>query len=214
MAYRQNMHATQAAFVFSLVGLLCVIQTPAAVAFSAGGPSLLTAGYLRAAMTRGRGLVETSLHAKHVGLSEERVTVRGSKRCSVGLLQMCSVDNEDVEPAKESWTSTTLFRDRPSEVAQGKHEQIEPRCTDNDEFLMSASRRTLHRDLYSWRDIYEWYTSYHAPLYACEAGLQLRRDLYEALSVGDLAQAGRIRQAPVPKSPICSEFYIGNIPRQ
>jgi hypothetical protein len=200
MAFRQNMHVAQAAFVFGLVGFLCVIQTPAAVAFSAGpgaGLSLLTAGYLRAAMTRGRGLVEKK------GV-EESVKLRGSKRCSVGLLQMCSIDNEDVEPAKESrlWTSTTLFRDRPSEVAQGQHEQIEPRCTDDDEFLMSASRRTLHRDLYSWRDIYEWYTSYHAPLCAGEAGLQLRRDLYEALSVGDLAQAGRIRQAPVPKSPV------------
>ena len=138
--------------------------------------------------------------------------VRESKRCSVGLLQMCSVDNENAEPT----TSTTLFRDRPSEVAQGQgqNEQIEPRCTDDDESLMSASRRTLHRDLYSWRDIYEWYTSYHAPLCAGEAGLHLRRDLYEALSIGDLVQAGRIRQVPILRSPIYSEFCIGNIPRQ
>jgi len=208
MAYRQSMHA-------ALVGLLCVIQTPAAVAFSAGpgyGPSLFTAGYLRAAMTRGRGLLETSLHAKQVSVSEKRVMVRESKRCSVGLLQMCSVDNENAEPT----TSTTLFRDRPSEVAQGQgqNEQIDPRCTDDDESLMSASRRTLHRDLYSWRDIYEWYTSYHAPLCAGEAGLHLRRDLYEALSIGDLVQAGRIRQVPILRSPIYSEFCIGNIPRQ
>ena len=190
MAYRR-IHAAKAAFVFSLLALLCVIQSPVAVAFS--GPPLLTTrtSYVRVANAREWRLEEPHLHAKQVAISEQRASVRGSKQCSVGALQM-SADDED---ERESG-STTLFRDGWGEVTQGipQHEQSEPANAYGDESLMSASHRTLHRDLYSWRDIYDWYTSYHAPMCAGEAGLQLRRDLYEALRVGDMAQAGRIRE--------------------
>jgi len=51
--------------------------------------------------------------------------------------------------------------------------------------------RTWHTDLCSWHDIYEWYQSYRMP---SGVELQLQRDLCEAMRLGNMAEAKRLRK--------------------
>jgi hypothetical protein len=113
--------------------------------------------------------------------------IGGNPRKSV-LVYRCSADSKD-DSSREygrsgSWT---LSRDE-------EEEREGLLANDQNGVLMSADFQTLHRDLASWHDLYEWFRSYHVLRCESEVGLQLRRDLCEALRLNDLVEAARLRE--------------------
>ena len=124
-------------------------------------------------------------HSRHGMVWTRRIG--GNPRKSV-LVYRCSADSKD-DSSREygrsgSWT---LSRDE-------EEEREGLLANDQNGVLMSADFQTLHRDLASWHDLYEWFRSYHVLRCESEVGLQLRRDLCEALRLNDLVEAARLRE--------------------
>ena len=117
------------------------------------------------------------------------------------MILMCAMDEEEYLPGQQYAFnelstvsgSATLYRE-PLREERRQNEVLNSNMQCHDEMIMSAGYRMLHRDLHSWHDIYNWYQSFHAPAFAGETELQLRRNLCEALRVGDMITAARLRE--------------------
>ena len=121
------------------------------------------------------------------------VPSRDSRRSKSLVLRSQHTDQEDAEDRTLSGTDT-LSRDAlvPCDEAHDWLEHDQALCdTDWKDTVLSADFRTLHKDLCSWHDIYEWYQSYRMP---SGVELQLQRDLCEAMRLGNMAEAKRLRK--------------------